>query len=178
MPFVVEREEEGKTLIFGPKWPFRDAYVFFKKCFSETPVAYSVFGVCVLLPNCQTREFWTPQIKTEFFAWSMKINFVVFLLFLVFCSIVFLFYVFVFFWGGFNREKLVFPLKRAFLFIFQNLPLFLLNIVPPFFTLSLLFFFVFFFFRFCVLFYFLVFCCFLVFLCFCFMESNIKILDF
>ena len=29
---------------FGPGWLFRDAHLFFKKCFAETPILIALFG--------------------------------------------------------------------------------------------------------------------------------------
>ena len=43
-----------KLSFFGPKWPFRDAYVFSKKKFAETPIFIVFFGV---------RAFWAKLSK-------------------------------------------------------------------------------------------------------------------
>ena len=38
------------------KWPFRDAYVFSKKKFAETPIFIVFFGCALFGPSCQKRE--------------------------------------------------------------------------------------------------------------------------
>ena len=46
----------------GPKWPFRDAYVFFSKKFAETPV----------LQCFRVRAFWAKLSKKGNFGHSPK----------------------------------------------------------------------------------------------------------
>ena len=71
MIFVVEREEHGKNYnwnfwiwdCFVQKWPYRDAYLFFKKCLAETPIFIVFFGCARFWPSCQKGKFWTPTKK-------------------------------------------------------------------------------------------------------------------
>ena len=62
---VVEREENRQKKItriyeikffLVQKWPFRDAYVFSKKKFAETPIFIVFFGCAFFGPSCQERE--------------------------------------------------------------------------------------------------------------------------
>ena len=85
---------------------------------------------------------------------------------------------------AFNRENLIFPLRMSILFIVQCLPLFLLSLFPPLFTLSLSLslscsFLSFFLpsslsvlLYFASLFFFIFVCFFLLFLCLCFMKRT------
>ena len=40
---------------FSSKMPFREAHLFFKKCFAETPI-FIVFFVCAFWPSCQKKR--------------------------------------------------------------------------------------------------------------------------
>ena len=72
---VVEREENRqKKMITGiyeikfflvQKWPFRDAYVFSKKKFAETPIFIVFFGCALFGPSCQKREILGHPPKKE-----------------------------------------------------------------------------------------------------------------
>ena len=45
------------------RWPFRDAYLFFKKEKAETPISIVFWGCAFFGPSCQKRKFWTPTPK-------------------------------------------------------------------------------------------------------------------
>ena len=47
------------------KWPFRDAYLFFKKCLAETPVFIVFFGCALFWLSCQKGKLWTPTKKEK-----------------------------------------------------------------------------------------------------------------
>ena len=67
--FVVEKEEKGKKndnlnfwfgVVLVQKWPFRDAYLFFKKALLK-PIFFIVFFGCALFGPS-----WTPTNKRKF----------------------------------------------------------------------------------------------------------------
>ena len=98
--FVAYREEEKRpkkkdnwNFWIWQRWPFRDAYLFFKKCLAETLV-FIVF-LCA--------RFWAKLSKKEILDTHQKKKNLTD-----------------------NWNALFFPLKRAFLFIFECLALFLL----------------------------------------------------
>ena len=92
------------------KWPFRDAYVFSKKKFAETPIFIVFFGYALFGPSCQKGKFWTPiQKRRKFSLITEKLIFEYFLFILVSFSFFFLFlfflvccFLFVFLFGGFK----------------------------------------------------------------------------
>ena len=52
---------------FVQKWPFRDAYLFFKNWFAETPIFIVFWGCALSGPSCQKRQFLdTPPKKGNF----------------------------------------------------------------------------------------------------------------
>ena len=52
---------------FVQKWPFRDAYLFFKNWFAETPIFIVFWGCALSGPSCQKRQFLdTPPQKRKF----------------------------------------------------------------------------------------------------------------
>ena len=177
MLFVVERREKGKKednwnfwiwAFFVQKWPFRDAYLFFKKCLAETPIFIVFFGCALFGQVVKKGNFGHPpktkrNLIDNWKARSFGIFYFVFLFFFVlfFCFFIFLvflgpkpslFIIFCFFVLFFpflslllNTKTLFFsPRKGHFLFIFECLPLFLLSFfgIPLFnfsFSVSLLF---------------------------------------
>ena len=42
------------------KWPFRDAYLFFKKCLAETPMFILFWGAHFFGQVVKKEKFWTP----------------------------------------------------------------------------------------------------------------------
>ena len=101
--FVVAKEERSKKklitgisefVFFVQQLLLRDAHLFFKKCFAETPMFIVFFGCVFLGPSCQKREILDTHQKTNGLI-TEKLFFGVFLCFL-FCLFLFLF----FFFGG------------------------------------------------------------------------------
>ena len=125
--------------------PWRICFVQKKVCW--TPI-FIVFRGCALFgPSCQTRKFWTPTPKKINLTDDWKSQFLHFCFFFLFplsiflSFVVFLFLFLLFFFLSFPFfaliEKLIYLPKRAFLFIFECLPLFLLSLFwPPPFSLS------------------------------------------
>ena len=68
---VVEREEKGKKYrwnfwfwaFFVQRWPFRDAYAVFKKCFAETPILMVFGGARFWAKLSKKGNFGPPKIK-------------------------------------------------------------------------------------------------------------------
>ena len=116
-----------KKYFLVQKWPFRDAYLFFKKCLAETPIFIVFFGCALFGPSCQKREIldtrqkMTDNSKAIVLAWCFLVfSLICFLFSLVllcffvfsclFCSLVF----FVPFLSLILIEKTCLPQKRAF----------------------------------------------------------------
>ena len=70
--FVVEREEIDKKMITGisgigffvQNWPFRDAYLFEKKCLAETPIFIVFWGARFFGQVVQKGNFGPPHKRT------------------------------------------------------------------------------------------------------------------
>ena len=54
---------------FVHKWSFRDAHLFFNKCFAETPIFIVFFGGVLFGPSCQKRESLDTHPKKEKIDW-------------------------------------------------------------------------------------------------------------
>ena len=72
--FVAEREERSPKKddwnsriwdFLVQKWPFRDAHLFIKKCFAETPTFVVFFGCALFGPSWQKREILDTHHKNE-----------------------------------------------------------------------------------------------------------------
>ena len=94
---------------------FRDAHLFFKKCFAETPLFIVFWGAHFLDQVVKKGKIWTPTKKLID---NWKAHFLVFLCFFVFFSFLSLLLI----------EKPVSPLKKAFFVYCECLPLFLLSV--------------------------------------------------
>ena len=99
-----EKKTGKKTLItgisgfwfFGPKWPFRDAYVVFKKSV-ETPIFIVFWGCALFGPSCQKGNFGHPPPKRKVLLITEKLIFEYFLVFQFFFLCFFFFVLFLFF---------------------------------------------------------------------------------
>ena len=83
------------------KWPFRDAHLFFKKCFAETPIFIVFLGACFLGEVVKKGNFGHPP-KNEKLTDNWKAHFLVslcFFCFFFFCFLLVFCFVGFFVWG-------------------------------------------------------------------------------
>ena len=88
-----KRRKKQKKMITGisefwffvQKWPFRDAHLFFKKCFAETPIFMVFFGCALFGPSCQKKESLDTHPKRKKIDWELKSSFFGIFVFFGFC---------------------------------------------------------------------------------------------